>query len=176
MVETPTADGTTFKWVYGKEDQGLNAAMLARLLVYLGTNVKQAQTLVAQAEQDPTQPKVTQAPSGQAEVNLSEPFDRAWRRVGVAIDAAGFSVDDRDRSSGDYFIRYLDTDSGRKLEQSNFLTRMFGAKDTTEAVRYRIHVAQQGAGSSVTVLDQNGQRNNSPTAQRIISVLSSHMK
>lgn len=176
MIETPTADGAAFKWVYGKEDQGLNAAMLARLLVFLGTDVQQARTLVAQAEKDPSQPKVTQAPAGQAEVKLGEPFDRAWRRVGVAIDAAGFSVDDRDRSSGDYFIRYLDTDSGRKLEQSNFLTRMFGAKDTTEAARYRIHVAQEGAGSTVTVLDQNGQRDNSATAQRIISVLGGHMK
>ncbi|WP_198958882.1 outer membrane protein assembly factor BamC [Candidimonas nitroreducens] len=176
MVETPTADGAAFKWVYGKEDQGLNAAMLARLMVFMGTDVKQARTLVAQAEKDPSQPTVTQAPTGQAEVKLNESFDRAWRRVGVAIDAAGFSVVDRDRSSGDYFIRYLDTDTGRKLEESNFLTRMFGAKDTTEAASYRIHVAQEGAGSTVTVLDKNGQRDNSPTAQRIVTVLGNHMK
>ncbi len=176
MVETPTADGTTFKWVYGKEDPGLNAAMLARMMVFLGTDVKRAQNMVAQAEKDPSQPQVVNAPGDPAAIQISEPFDRAWRRVGVAIDSAGFAVDDRDRSSGDYFVRYLDTDTGVKIDQGNFLTRMFGAKNTAEATPFRIHVAQQGAGSTVTVLDKNGQQDKSPTAQRIIAVLTSHMK
>ncbi len=176
MVETPTADGTTFKWIYGKDDPGLDAAMLARMMVFLGTDVKKAQEMVAQAEKDPSQPRVVQAAGNQAQVSLSEPFDRAWRRVGVAIDAAGFSVSDRDRSSGDYFVRYLDTDTGQKIDQGNFLTRMFGGKNTAEATSFRIHVAQQGAGSVVTVLDKNGQQDTSPTAQRIITVLTSHMK
>src|SRR5690606_7541423 len=52
MVETPTQDGAAFKWVFSKEDPGLNAAMLARLMVFLGTDVKKAQDLVAQAEKD----------------------------------------------------------------------------------------------------------------------------
>src|SRR5690606_30121994 len=104
-----------------------------------------------------------------------ESFDRAWRRVGVAIDAAGFAVDDRDRSSGDYFIRYLDSDSGEKIEQPNFMSRIFGGKNTAEAAALRIHVAERGSSSVVTVLDQNGQVQNTGTAKRIISVLMSHM-
>jgi outer membrane protein assembly factor BamC len=149
--------------------------MLARLMVFLGTDVNRAQSLVAQAEKDTTKPEIAKATDNQAALTLGEPFDRAWRRVGVAIDSAGFSVDDRDRSSGDYFVRYLDTDTGEKIEQGNFLTRMFGGKNTAEATQFRIHVAQQGAGSLVQVLDQKGQPNNSATAQRIISVLSNHL-
>ncbi len=176
MVETPTsAEKDTFKWVFGKEDPGLNAAMLARLMVFLGTEVNRARDMVAQAEKPNNEPQVVKAAEGQAALVLSEPFDRAWRRVGVAIDSAGFSVDDRDRSAGDYFVRYLDTDTGEKIEQGNFITRMFGGKNTAEATPFRIHVAQQGTGSTVTILDQNGQLNNSETAQRMISVLSSHM-
>ncbi len=175
MVETPTSDGSAFKWVFGKEDPGLNAAMLARLMVFLGTDVKNAQNQVAQAEKDSNAPQITKMPEDQAALTLGEPFDRAWRRVGVAIDSAGFAVDDRDRSAGDYFIRYLDTDSGVKIEQQNIIGRMFGSKNTAEASQYRIHVAEQGSSSLVTVLDQNGQVQNTETAKRIIGVLSTHM-
>jgi outer membrane protein assembly factor BamC len=174
MVETPTSDGATFKWVFGKEDPGLNAAMLARLMVFLGTDVQTAQTAVAQAEKDSSAPQV-KAVAGQSALTLTEPFDRAWRRVGVAIDSAGFSVDDRDRSAGDYFVRYLDPDTGEKIEQRNFIGRLFGSKNTAAATPFRIHVAEQGSGSVVTVLDQNGKPNNSATAQRIITVLSNHL-
>lgn len=176
MVETPTPDGAAFKWIFGKEDPGLNAAMLARLMVFLGTDVKSAQDMVAQAEKDADQPQITQMSDGQAAITLGESFDRAWRRVGVAIDSAGFAVDDRDRSSGDYFIRYLDSDSGEKIEQQNIIGRLFGGKNTAAATPYRIHVADQGSGSLVTVLDQNGQVQNTDTAKRILTVLSSHME
>lgn len=174
MVETPTDDGTTFKWTFGKEDPGLNAAMLARLMVFLGTDVQQARTQVAQAERSPSAVQVEQIPN-QAILTLNEPFDRAWRRVGVAIDSAGFNVEDRDRSTGDYFIRYLDSDTGVKIEQPNFIDRMFGARNTAEAQALRIRVAEQGSGSVVTVLDANGQLQDNNTAKRIIAVLLSNM-
>jgi outer membrane protein assembly factor BamC len=176
MVETPTTDGAAFKWVFGKEDPGLNAAMLARLMVYLGTDVQKAHDMVAQAEKDPNQAEISAMADGQAVLTLGEPFDRAWRRVGVAIDSAGFAVDDRDRSAGDYFIRYLDSDTGQKIEQQNFIGRLFGSRNTAEPVPYRIHVADQGSSSQVTVLDQNGQVQDTDTARRIITVLTNHMQ
>src|SRR3546814_14378009 len=97
MVETPTQDGSSFKWVFGKEDPGLNAAMLARLMVFLGTDVQKAHDMVAQAEKDSGQASITQMPDGQAAIALAEPFDRALRRVGVAIDSAGVAVEHRDQ-------------------------------------------------------------------------------
>lgn len=174
MVETGTADNTGFKWIEGKEDPGLNAAMLARLMVFLGTDIERAQTLVTQAETT-GQVQVQRPAEAQASLRLNESFDRAWRRVGVAIDSAGFSVDDRDRSTGDYYVRYLDTDTGRKIEQPNFFGRLFGSKGTSEAQVYRIHVADEGASSLVTVLDQAGQVDQSDTAKRIVNVLADNM-
>jgi outer membrane protein assembly factor BamC len=175
MVETPTQDGTTFKWVFGKEDPGLNAVMIARLMVFLGTDVKRAQKMIADAETAPSAVQVGQV-SDNAELALNEPFDRAWRRVGVGIDSAGFSVEDRDRSAGDYFIRYLDVDTGEKIEQQNVIGRLFGGKNTAEAASLRIHVAQQGSGSVVRVLNKEGQQLTTPTARRILTVLQSNMK
>jgi outer membrane protein assembly factor BamC len=175
MVETPTQDGTTFKWVFGKEDPNLNAAMLARLMVYLGTDTQRARTLIENAEAAPNALEVEQV-ADQALLTLNEPFDRAWRRVGVAIDSAGFSVEDRDRSAGDYYIRYLDVDTGEKIEQQNFIGRLFGSKNTAEAATYRINVSQQGGDSLVRVLDQSGQAQSDPTARRIITVLKTNMR
>lgn len=175
MVETPTGDGTGFRWAFGQEDPGLNAAMLARMMVYLGTDVEQARELVTQAERDPSIPDIELSDMDQAQLVLGEPFDRAWRRVGVAIDSAGFTVDDRDRSTGDYYVRYLDTDTGAKIEQQNFIGRLFGGRNTAEAAQYRINVAQSGSGSRVSVLDANGQVQNTETARRILSVLHDRM-
>src|SRR5699024_4409907 len=132
MEETPTQDGTTFKWVYGQEDPGLNAAMLARLMVYLGSDRQTASDRVKQAEEQQRRPEVQiEEHKGEAYMTLNEPFDRAWRRVGLAIDSAGFSVEDSDRCTGEFFIRYLDADTGVKIEQQNIIGRLFGGRDTS---------------------------------------------
>ncbi len=175
MEETPTSDGTGFKWVFAKEDPGLNAAMLARLMVYLGTSEQQAQAKLSAAEKSPGAVAAAQLGAGEASLRLNEPFDRAWRRVGVAIDSARFTVEDRNREQGDYYIRYLDTDTGEKIEQQNMFGRLFGSRNTAEPLKLRIHVAQEGSAAVVSVLDAAGQPKTDATAQRIISVLSKHL-
>ena len=170
------ADGGQVQWQNGKEDPGLNAAMLARMMVYLGSDVDNARKLVQQAEAAPQKPAVQQDVRAQgASLIVSESFDRAWRRVGVALDGGGFAVDDRDRSAGDYFVRYVDTDTGEKMEQPGFFSRMFSGDKKAEAPQYRIHLAASGDQTLVTVLDANGARDNSATAQRLLSVLKDKM-
>lgn len=176
MEETPTPDGTTFKWVYGQEDPGLNAAMLARLMVFLGSDQQTASERVKAAEEQQRSPEVQiQEHQGEAYMTLAEPFDRAWRRIGLAIDSAGFSVEDRDRSTGEFFIRYLDADTGVKIEQQNILGRLFGGRDTSVPEELRIRVREQGGQSMVQVLDAQGQVLQTDTARRIIQVLMQHM-
>ena len=174
MVETPTADGAGFKWIFGKEDPGLNAAMLARLMVYLGADQQQA----AQQVQAATSSTNTDAQlsADQTTLTVGESFDRAWRRVGVAIDSARFTVEDRNRDQGDYYIRYLDTDSGEKIEQQTVFGRMFGTRNSAEPLKLRIHLAQQGASTQVSVLDETGQPKTDATAKRILAVLSKNLK
>ena len=169
-------DGGQVQWQNGKEDPGLNAAMLARMMVYLGSDVDNARKLVQQAEASPQKPAVQQDVRAQGtSLVVSEAFDRAWRRVGVALDGGGFAVDDRDRSAGDYFVRYVDTDTGEKIEQPGFFSRMFSGDKKAEAPQYRIHLAGSGDQTLVTVLDANGARDNSATAQRLLSVLKDKM-
>lgn len=177
MLEKRTGpDGAQVQWTHGKEDPGLNAAMLARLMVYLGTDIDAARKLVAQAEAAPQRPEVQQSVRAEgAMLVVSESFDRAWRRVGVALDSGGFAVDDRDRSAGDYFVRYVDSDTGLKNEEPGFFSRLFGGDKKAAAAQYRIHLTGSGNDTQVTVLDPNGQRDNSATAQRLLSVLKDKM-
>lgn len=176
MEETPTSDGTGFKWVYGNEDPGLNAAMLARLMVALGSDISHAQQQVSHAEADTgdvvAKPQISE---DQASIALSEPFDRAWRRVGVALDSARFTVEDRNRAEGDYFIRYLDTDTGEKIEQQTVFGRLFGSRNKAEPLKLRIHVADQGGGSVISVQDDSGATLTDDTARRVMTVLSDHL-
>ncbi len=176
MEETPTSDGTAFKWVAGKEDPGLNAAMLARLMVYLGTDQQKAAQEIKNASQEAGSGTTTQLADGQASLTVNESFDRAWRRVGVAIDSARFTVEDRNRDQGDYYIRYLDTDTGEKIEQQTIFGRLFGTKNAAEPQKLRVHLAQQGAGTQVTVLNANGQTMTDATARRILTVLDKNLK
>lgn len=170
------SDGSQVQWQNGKEDPGLNAAMLARMMVYLGTDVDNARKLVQQAEAAPQKPAVQEDVRSQGtSLLVAESFDRAWRRVGVALDGGGFAVDDRDRSAGDYFVRYVDTDTGEKNEQPGFFSRMFSGDKKAEAPQYRIHLVATGEQTTVTVLDANGARDNSATAQRLLSVLKDKM-
>jgi outer membrane protein assembly factor BamC len=165
-------NGSQVQWTHGKEDPGLNAAMLARMMVYLGTNVDQAKQLVASAERSPQKPVVKDVTTSGASLQISESFERAWRRVGLALDSGGFSVDDRDRSKGEFFVRYVDTDTGVQTEQQGFFGRLFHGDKKAEAAQYRVKLAGVGEQTEVTVLDTNGQRDNSATAQRLLSVLS----
>lgn len=163
------------RWYHGKEDPGLNAAMLARLMVFLGEDVDGARQKLAQAQVPAEMTKVTAA-ADKTSLVIAESFDRAWRRVGVALDSGGFAVDDRDRTTGDFFVRYVDTDTGEKREEPGFFSRMFGAKDPAKAPTYRLHLTQKGDQTEVIVQDANGNRDTSPTAQRMLSVIASKLK
>jgi len=164
------------QWEHGKQDPGLNAMILARMLTHLGADEDRARTLVVQAEQTKQTERVEAVTvEGNAELRINEPFDRAWRRVGLALDAGGFAVDDRDRSAGDFYVRYLDTDTGEKRDQPNIFTRLFGGGNATQATQYRIHLDSRGGQTLVRVLNADGQRQSSATARRILTVLSNQI-
>ncbi len=169
-------DKTSVKWENGREDPGLNAAMLARLMVALGEGVEDARKKMAQSQLDEQKPAVVDNIGATATLSIAEPFDKAWRRVGVALDSGNFAVDDRDRSKGDFFVRYVDTDTGVKREEPSALSRFFfGAKDAPVAQQYRLNLVQEGNNTIVKVFDANNKQDTSETAKRILTVLSGQL-
>lgn len=163
------------KWERGEEDPGLNAAMLARLMVYLGEDVQKAREQMAQAEEQSLKPAVQNNVSSDGTITIDEPFEQAWRRVGLALDSGNFAVDDRNRSAGDFYVRYVDTDTGRKIEDPGLFSRLFGAKQTPAATQYRLNLKAEGDRTVIRVFDEQGVEQNNETTNRILSVLAERL-
>ena len=110
---------------------------------------------------------------------MNDIFDRAWRRVGLALDRVGFTVEDRDRQNGLYFVRYADPegDMQKKDAERSFFSRIFGSSDSkVKAEQYRVQVKPEKEASMVHVLNKEGGADASSTAQRILALLHEQLK
>jgi outer membrane protein assembly factor BamC len=89
--------------------------------------------------------------NGIKSILLGEPFDRSWRRVGLALDHAHLATTDKDRSKGIYFL-VAPPDKDKKKQPD-----------------YQLIVRENGAASEVTIVDQNGKSDAETT--RLIEVV-----
>lgn len=161
------------KWQMRPTDPELEAEMLSRLMRRLGANEEQARAQAA-----PAAPRAQLAKNGEIPeaLMLADGFDRAWRRVGLALDRVGFTVEDRDRSKGLYYVRYLDPDIDGK-GKSGWSRLAFWRSDTGEKdEQFRISVADVDDGSEVRVQNAEGASAKSPTAGRILALLQEELK
>lgn len=175
MVETYTStlkDATV--WQPRPADPELEAEFLRRLMVKLGVSQEQSKAVLAAAGTARPGARVTRLDNVPV-AQLDEDFDRAWRRVGLALDRTGFTVEDRDRSQGTYFVRYVEPNADRK--EPGFFSKMFGAATpATGPLKYRIVVRSEGGTSTVSVLNANGAPETSASAQRIVQVIADDLK
>ena len=164
------------RWQPRKPDPDLEAEMLRRLMVRFGIQEARAkQQIVAAAEA----PRASMATQSGGILTVNEQFDRAWRRVGLALDRVGFTVEDRDRSKGIYFVRYIDPDTDVKTTKdgSGFLGRMVGGlkfwgdSPAKKNEQYQIAVRDMDAKAQVNVLTKDGKPEQSATASRILTLL-----
>jgi outer membrane protein assembly factor BamC len=170
------------RWQPRPAEPDLEAEMLRRLMVRLGVDEARAKTLVA-AEPKQERAKLARAAEGAGTLTMQEGFDRAWRRVGLALDRVGFTVEDRDRSQGLYYVRYIDPEMDpKKKEEKGWLsklnpTNLFkGKSEVDPKAQYRIHVAGEGGDSKVRILTREGGVDNSDTARKILGLLYDQLK
>jgi outer membrane protein assembly factor BamC len=132
VQEVVGAEKETTKWTPRPNDPGLEAEFLARLLNKLGNGGEQlaAKTAVDGAIVQPQHASLVGAGADRA-VQVDEGFDRAWRRVGLALDRAGFTVEDRDRTQGIYFVRYIND----ATESKGFFSKLFSWGSSSEERR-----------------------------------------
>jgi outer membrane protein assembly factor BamC len=178
MYEIYTNEGKSeTRWQPRPADPELEAEMLRRLMVRLGMDEVRAKTLMADGAGKEDRAKLVPAKDGVGVLELQESFDRGWRRVGLALDRVGFTVEDRDRSQGLYFVRYVDpeNDVAKKGEDKGFLSKLaFWRSSKTEigkAPQYRIYVKGVGDTSSVQVLTREGGTDTSETSAKILRLL-----
>jgi outer membrane protein assembly factor BamC len=165
-------------WQPRPADPDLEAEMLRRLMVKLGVQEAKAKTEVAAA---PVleRAKLVRGRDGTTQLELNDDLDRAWRRVGLALDRVGFTVEDRDRSQGVYFVRYVDAKEDAK-SSPGLLSRLkfWGGSDDklSSAAQYRVEVAGDANGSLVTVLGKDGRSDGSDSAKKIVALLYDQLK
>jgi outer membrane protein assembly factor BamC len=163
-------------WRLRPTDPQLEAEMLVRLMTKLGAKEETARTQVANAPAAPARARVLSGQPGAA-LEFDESFDRAWRRIGLALDRTGFTVEDRDRSGGLYFVRYVDPKlAGR--EEPGFFSKLFGLDDKNAAnlQRYRIALKRAGEKTQVVVQNSQGSPEAGETGQRIVTLLVDELK
>ena len=174
--------GTTGQtmWQPRESDPGLEAEFLRRVMVRLGAQEEKAKQLAAGGGAPlQSRAELKKGGDGNELLKVYEPFDRAWRRVGLALDRVGFTVEDRDRQKGLYFVRYADPEAemDKKDRDRGFFSRLFSSDDSkTKAEHFRVEVKQDPEGSLVNVLNKDGGTEGSRTAQRILSLLLEQLK
>jgi outer membrane protein assembly factor BamC len=108
-------------------------------------------------------------------IEIKDGFDRAWRRVGVAIDRTGFTVEDRDRAQGVFFVRYAPP--GTTGKEPGFFAKLFTSdKVIPTLAKYRIAVTSKGDVSTVMVQGADGIPETSANADKIIKLLADEIK
>ncbi len=103
-------------------------------------------------------------------IQVNETFERAWRRVGQSLDRHGFTIEDRDRTMGMFFLRYADPSQAGK-EEPNFFQRLFSSSKAPEPIRYRVLVKPEGNTTVVSILDNKGQQQTNDIAKGILNLL-----
>ena len=162
-------------WQPRKADPELETEFLRRIMVKLGVSDEQSKAIAA-APLAPVTTSTMATQNGVPVLQVADPFDRTWRRVGLALDRTGFTVEDRDRSQGIYFVRYIDPTQLNK-KPDGFFAKIFNRNpDAPEPLKYRIQVKSDNSASVVSVLNANGQPDTSANAQRIVKVLADDMK
>lgn len=166
-------------WQPRPADPELEAEMLRRLMVRFGVEEARSKTLLAQGR-EVERARLSRAEDGSAALLLDDAFDRAWRRVGLALDRVGFTVVDRDRSQGIYYVRYADPEAdGAKKKDEGWLSKLafWRSRDRQQKPeQFRVVVSATGEGTQVVMQDNDGRPERSETAGKILNLLYEQLK
>jgi outer membrane protein assembly factor BamC len=176
-IETPVKDSSgamiTTQWTVRPTDPELEAIFLTRLMERLGMTQEQAKAQVAATATTPKTPRAKLVEEGNTtRIEMTSSFDRAWRDVGLALDRSNFTVEDRDRSRGIYFVRYVnpkDLGDGR-----SWFGRTFGKSNDSDkkAKLYRVVVQARGDNEVVILVqDSEGKPENTATGNQLLTTL-----
>jgi outer membrane protein assembly factor BamC len=182
MEEVYTAsEKSDTKWQPRPPDPDLEAEMLRRLMTRFGVQQDRVKSQIAvSAKPAPANATLSRGTDGAGVLSLNDQFDRAWRRVGLALDRVGFTVEDRDRSKGLYFVRYVDPDADNKTAQSKGwlakLNPFSSSSKQPSKEQFRIQVKDADPVSQVNVLNKDGNQEKSDTANRILTLLYEQLK
>jgi outer membrane protein assembly factor BamC len=165
-------------WEPRPADPELEAEFLRRLMVKLGVEDARAKAMLSPDGKRQDRAQIVKGADGASLLRVDEPFDRAWRRVGVALDRVGFTVEDRDRAKGVYFVRYADPQAEMKKD-TGLLSKLafWRSNDTAKpAQQYQVVVNNAAGASQVRILGKDGVPDKTGASQKILGLLHDQLK
>ena len=173
-----TGSEEVYVWQPRPSDPELEAEMLSRLVITFGIKKDAATTLVAAAAERPPRAHIVRDGEGASVLDLQDNFSRAWRRTGLALDRVGFTVEDRDRSRGLYYVRYIDTDKVDSGKDDSFFgtLKFWGDDEPPDQNEYLVSLVGKQSTTQIVILDTDGKREHGETADRILGLLHEQLK
>ncbi|RCS59932.1 outer membrane protein assembly factor BamC [Parvibium lacunae] len=181
MQEVVNSKQDSSIWQPRDSDPELEVEFLRRLLLRFGDDEQTAKAkVIANPTDAPSRADfVPSAQNQNAYLLVKEPFERAWRRAGLALDRVGFTVEDRNRADGIYFVRYVDPDESGELEKRRgFFEKIFVAKDNKQQ-QQQFQIKLTTEAGEVTRLDVRPVKvnpDNQAVAERILKLLQDQLK
>ncbi len=164
--ERVTTDEGNPAWQLRKPDEDRAIEMLNRLAQYLvAEDVKDAVPL------DPLVTKVNINDDGHSVLLVEAPFDKTWRRTGIALGNLGFVIEDHDRANRIYHV-YNDLPSSRSEEDIKYGR----PEDATVREEYWVHVNESDTGSIISMHSKLGKPTDSTYARHVLTLLQGQLK
>ena len=165
-------------WEPRPADSELEAEFLRRLMVKLGVEDARAKAMLTPDGKRQDRAQIVKGTDGASLLRVDDPFDRAWRRVGVALDRVGFTVEDRDRTKGIYFVRYADPQAEMKKDTGLLSKLAFWRSNETAkpAEQYQVVVNAVTDTSQVRILGKDGGPDRTGASQKILGLLYDQLK
>lgn len=182
MFEMFVAEGQSdTRWQPQPADPDTEAEMLRRFAVFVGADEKASRDLITAPAMQASERSRLVENEGRTTLEVDERFDRAWRRVGLALDRIGFTVEDRNRADGVFFVRYVDSDAAALREsKESFWSKLAFWRDDEKPViqtEFRILVRGETVHSYVTVKPKkDGDPEDLPTAKKILTLLNEQLR
>ncbi len=170
-VYTEERSGQTV-WQPRPTDPELETEFLRRMMLSLGSSEPHAAAAV-EATSAPALATLS-SQDGIQLLSIAENFDRAWRRVGLALDRSGFTVEDRDRSKGIYQVRYVPVPDAKN--EPGFFQKLLTSKKEAQPQKFQVMVQSANEKSTVTVRDAGGAPDQTDSATGILKVLAKEIR
>lgn len=145
-------DKTSTVWQPRPSDPGLESEFLRRLMIALGATKEQAASDVAQSTKS-----VRYARDAAGGVIINDSADRAWRRVGLALDRTGFTVIARDSEAKTYKVRFVPAEN-TPGQSPGLFARLFSSKDArVQAADLSIEIRGNENAAGMTIQSSDAQ-------------------
>lgn len=160
------------EWRFVGADPFLEAELLRSLAIYYGVPASESVRRVANATGAAPASSIERNEAGQPVLDLQQGFFDAWRRVGLALDRAAFTVTQRNRDQRYFQLRYDTQADSARPEEGFFASLAFWRDDIPETVAtYRLVLDSLDDGTRLRLTTEQGEPAPDDQAGEILALL-----